>query len=95
MRVSSGGPVASILKTSRFIGGYYKKIYPKEGGYMGVWQIGVKDTSQPIDNPTTDRRVLRWKNGVLCYRFSYGYYVYKDGEYYFVFIEYRWYPSSY
>ena len=90
MRVNYVGTVASLLKTSRFIDGYYKKIYPKEGGYKWVWQISVKDTSQPIDNQTSDRRILQWKNGILCYRWRYGYYVYINGQYVWVFLEYRW-----
>lgn len=95
MRVRYGGPVASILKTSRFIDGYYRRIYPKTGGYMEVWQIVVKDTSQPIDNPTADRKILRWKNGILCYRWSYGWYEYVNGQYIFHFVEYRWQPYGY
>jgi len=94
MRVNYTKITESLLRTSRFLEGYYHRYKIPTGGDKWVYEIRVKDNSQPIDNPTQKRDFYKWVNGVFCYRWNYGYYEYINGVYIWIFIEYRWSPKQ-
>jgi hypothetical protein len=92
MRVDYTGTIHSILRSSRFIDGYYHRYYPPTGPSRFVWEIRVKDNTQPIDKPTSPRKVYKWFNGMFCREYAYGYYKYENGDYVWVFLYNYWSP---